>query len=118
MGVLNQLAEWFPRYRGRLGNLVKNMRDLAEPFRKRHLYHWSMKGSFSQKKVLPALVPDLSYEDMEIGDGGMAMLSYLRMCDSKDPDEVAGLRKALLDYCRLDTLGMVRLYKELMRRAK
>jgi hypothetical protein len=34
IGVLNQLAEWFPRYRGRLGNLVKNMKDLAEPFRK------------------------------------------------------------------------------------
>ena len=42
------------------------------------------------QEVLPALVPELSYEEMEIGDGGMAMLSYLRMCDSKDPDEVAG----------------------------
>ena len=113
IGVLNQFAEWFPRYRGRLGNLVKNMRDLAEPFRKRHLYHWSMKGSYSQKNVLPALVPDLSYEEMEIGDGGMAMLGYLRMCDSKDPDEVAGLRKALLDYCCLDTLGMVKLFEKL-----
>jgi hypothetical protein len=72
-----------------------------------------MKGSFSQKKVLPALVPDLSYEDMEIGDGVMAMLGYRKMCGSQDPDEVAGLRKALLDYCRLDTLGMVRLFEKL-----
>jgi len=117
IGVLNQLAEWFPKYRGRLKNLVKNVRDLAEPFRKRHLYHWLMKGSFSQKKVLPALVPDLSYEDMKIGDGGMAMLGYLKMCGSKDPDEVARIRKALLDYCRLDTLGMVRLFEKLRDKA-
>jgi hypothetical protein len=117
IGVLNQLGEWFPRYRRRLKNLVNNTRDLADPFRKRHLYHWSMKGSFSQKKVLPALVPDLSYEDMEIGDGGMAMLGYLKMCGSQDPDEVAGLRKALLDYCRLDTLGMVRLFEKLRDKA-
>ena len=46
----------------------------------------------------------------------MAMLSYLKMCKSKDPDEVANLRKALLEYCRLDTLGMVCLYKELVRK--
>jgi hypothetical protein len=117
IGVLNQLAEWFPKYRGRLKNLVKNVRDLAEPFRKRHLYHWLMKGSFSQKKVLPALVPDLSYEDMEIGDGGMAMLGYLKMCGSKDPDEVARIRKGLLDYCRLDTLGIVRLFEKLRDKA-
>ncbi|MBI5584513.1 MAG: DUF2779 domain-containing protein [Deltaproteobacteria bacterium] len=116
IGVLKQLGEWFPRYRGRLKKLAANVRNLAEPFRKRHLYHWSMKGSFSQKKVLPALVPDLSYEDMEIGDGGMAMLAYFRMCESNDPAEVASLRKNLIDYCRLDTLGMVRLYKELVRK--
>ena len=76
-----------------------------------------MKGSFSQKKVLPALVPDLSYEDMEIGDGGMAMLGYLKMCGSKDPDEVTKIRKALLDYCHLDTLGMVRLFEKLRDKA-
>jgi hypothetical protein len=99
-----------------LKQLIANVRDLAEPFRKRHLYHGSLKGSFSQKKVLPALVPDLSYEDMEIGNGGMAMLAYFRMCESNDPAEVASLRINLIDYCRLDTLGMVRLYKELVRK--
>jgi len=116
VGILKQLAEWFPRYRGRLKKLIANVRDLAEPFQKRHLYHGSMKGSYSQKKVLPAFVPDLSYEDMEIGDGGMAMQGYLRMCESHDLKEVTSLRKALLDYCRLDTMGMVCLYKELVRK--
>jgi hypothetical protein len=43
------------------------------------------------------------------GTAAWPMLGYLKMCGSQDFDEVAGLRKALLDYCRLDTLGMVRL---------
>ncbi len=54
---------------------------------------------------------------MEIGDGGMAMLGYLKMCGSQDSDEVAGLRKSLLDYCCLDTLGMVRLFEKLRDKA-
>lgn len=45
------------------------------------------------------------------------MLGYLKMCESKDPDEVAGLRKALFDYCRLDTLGMVKLFEKLKDKA-
>jgi hypothetical protein len=62
---------------------------------------------------VPAFVPDLIYADMEIGDSGMAMLGYLKMCEFKDPVEVARLRKALPDYCRLDTLRMVKLFEKL-----
>ena len=36
-------------------------------------------GSFSIKSVLPALVPDLGYDDLEINDGGMASVAYAEM---------------------------------------
>ncbi len=53
------------------------------------------------------LVPELSYDGLEVSDGDMAMLAYRRMCESNEPTEVENIRKALLEYCKLDTLGMV-----------
>jgi len=114
---LGDLAEYLPRYRRRIDLMIDNMRDLIIPFKKRHVYHWQMKGSASQKAVLPALVPELSYEGMEVGHGGEAMNAYTAMCASDDPDEVAGIRAALLEYCKLDTLGMVRILEKLAEKA-
>jgi len=68
-----------------------------------------MKGYSSLKSVLPALVPEMSYGEMEISDGEAASLGYMGMCASSDPQEIERLRVALLQYCRLDTLGMVKI---------
>jgi hypothetical protein len=110
---LGELAESFPEYQERLWAILDNLRDLAAPFRSKHVYLWGMGGSWSQKAVLPALVPELSYDGMEVADGGMAMDAYARMCASKDPGEVERIRKALLEYCKLDTLGMVKILEKL-----
>jgi hypothetical protein len=111
--VLNELAEWLPRHGNRIERVVPNMRDLMAPFRRRDVYHWQMKGSHSQKAVLPALVPDLTYDGLEVMDGGMAMQAYFTMCGAKDPSEVQRIRASLLEYCKLDTLGMVRILEKL-----
>ena len=108
-GILKGLSEWLPRYREEIDTILNNLRDLSIPFRKKDIYHWQFRGSYSLKSVLPALVPDLSYQDMEIQDGDMAMQAYFRMQESDDPVETERLRNALLEYCRLDTLGMVRI---------
>ena len=50
---------------------------------------------------------------MEISDGGMTVVGYFRMCAGRDSDEMEKVRKGLLEYCRMDTLGMVRLYEKL-----
>ena len=39
----------------------------------------------------------------------MASEAYFTMGEISDPAELSLLRKALLDYCRQDTLGLVRL---------
>jgi hypothetical protein len=111
--ILSELAGSLPRYRGRIETILPNIRDLAGPFRMKAMYHWQMMGSYSQKAVLPAFIPDLSYARLEIGDGGAAMEAYFRMCESEDGEEIATIRRNLLDYCRLDTLGTVRLYERL-----
>jgi hypothetical protein len=83
------------------------------PFKNQAYYSWQMQGSYSMKSVLPVLVPELGYDGLEINDGGMAMEAYARMNASKDPDEIERIRKALLEYCRLDTLGMVKIVEKL-----
>jgi hypothetical protein len=89
------------------------MIDLMEPFRRRDIYHWRMNGSYSLKSVLPALVPEMTYDGMEISDGSMASQAYFTMGEISYPAELARLRKSLLDYCRQDTLGLVRLVEKM-----
>lgn len=111
--ILTELAEAFPQYRSKLGTIVSNTIDLAVPFRSRHVYHWEMNGSYSQKVILPLLAPELSYKGMEVADGSMAMDAYFAMCASRNPQEVEKVRANLLEYCALDTLGMVRILERL-----
>lgn len=112
-GVLQDLALWCPEYAQKIERTTSNMIDLAYPFQRRLLYHWQFKGSYSIKSVLPALVPELGYDNMEIRDGEMAGLAYARMQKSADPKEIEQIRKALLDYCGLDTFAMVKLLEAL-----
>ena len=73
-----------------------------------------MCGSHSIKSVLPALVPDLSYDNLAIADGEMAMLAYARLVKAEDGAEKEKIRQDLLAYCRLDTLGMLRIWEKLV----
>lgn len=111
--ILNNLKIWFPRYTNRIDRFITNLRDLMIPFKNYDYYSWQMRGSYSIKAVLPCLVPDMGYADLEVGDGEMAMLAFKRMCDSDDPVEKDRLRKALLKYCELDTMAMVKIVKNL-----
>ena len=112
-GVLRILAELFPDLAEAIEVRLENVRDLMVPFRKRDVYRWPMSGSYSIKEVLPAMVPDLSYSGMEIADGMAAMQAYHDMCALGAGVELAQLRKAMLEYCRLDTLAMVRILETL-----
>jgi len=117
-GVLRDLAAAFPDLAGAIEARLGNVRDLMVPFRSRAVYRWPMRGSYSIKKVLPALVPELSYEGMEVADGGMAMLAWHEMCRTDDPARRAEIRRALLDYCGLDTWAMVRILEVLRELAR
>jgi uncharacterized protein YprB with RNaseH-like and TPR domain len=55
----------------------------------------------------------MTYDGMEISDGAMASEAYFTMGELSDPAELARLRKALLEYCRQDTLGLIRLLEKM-----
>lgn len=112
-GVLKSLAVAFPDLAEGINARIENICDLMIPFRKRDVYRWQMRGSYSIKEVLPALVPELSYEGLNVSDGMMAMRVYHEMCNLDDSSNIAELRQGLLEYCKLDTLAMVKILDEL-----
>jgi len=72
-----------------------------------------MEGSYSIKKVLPVLCPELSYKELPIGDGVAAMGAFEKMYTMTDEKEIFNIRENLLTYCELDTYAMVRILEEL-----
>ena len=112
---LSELASAFPEYTKELELICGRMVDLCIPFRNRWYYKKQMKGLYTLKAVLPAVCPELSYDELEVGEGGMASQYFLNMIHEKDPVKIEGMRRALLEYCKLDTLAMVKILEVLMR---
>lgn len=107
IGCLNDLARTFPKYAKAIKGLIARIKDLMVPFQSKHYYVPEMRGSYSIKAVLPALVPSMSYENLAIKDGGMASSTFEQLPNETAPAKIAKTRKALLDYCKMDTLAMV-----------
>lgn len=112
---LEQLAELLPRQRAQLQRIPARLVDLLQVVRS-HVYHPAFGGSFSLKRVLPALVPEMRYDGLVIADGATASATLERMLlrgDHLASDEKQRLREALLTYCRQDTVGLVRILQRL-----
>ena len=68
---LGELAGWLPEYAARIEAIRPRLWDLL-PFVRKHVYHPKFNGSFSIKSVLPALVPEMTYEGMKVAHGEAA----------------------------------------------
>lgn len=108
--VIADLAARFADLAAPLAALNERIVDLHPPTRQ-HYYHPAMQGSWSIKAVLPTIAPDLSYAALgEVRDGFAAQTAYFEAVEPRTPDaRRAALRRALLAYCRQDTLALVRL---------
>jgi len=108
-----ELAEEFPALSKRLLALKSRLVDL-HPIAVRRFYHPSQQGSWSIKKVLPAIAPDLGYESLSgVQNGDMAMDAYLEaLSPDTDPERREEIRRELLAYCKHDTWAMVRLWQK------
>lgn len=111
-GVINKLAALYPDIEKELTSISERISDLMLPFQKRWYYHPEMKGSYSIKKVLPALVPEMekAYAELPgVKNGGEASTIWLYLSTSKNAEEQEKIRQGLLEYCKLDTLAMVKI---------
>ncbi len=106
--IIRDLAGAVPSLAKELKAALDRLVDLAAIIRA-YYYHPEFKGSFSIKQVLPVLVPQMTYEGMEVSDGMAAGAAWMQMIATEDATERARLEKALREYCTQDTLAMVRL---------
>lgn len=73
-------------------------------------------GSASVKKVLPVMVPQLTYKDLAIGDGLLARRLWTEtILKGKNPEKKQQILNDLISYCTLDTFAMVEILAELRR---
>ncbi len=113
---LKELAEFFPDLSEHLLNIRDNIVDLLVPFQSGYYYNKAMGGSFSIKSVLPALFPndpELDYHALNGVHNGTEAMTIFPQIKDMPPKEREENRRNLLEYCKLDTLAMVKLWEKL-----
>lgn len=109
--IFGDLGEEIRAVRARLVDLLPIVRDCV--------YHIDFRGSFSIKRVAPALAPGFGYGDLEgVAEGGVAAAAFHEIAaDDADPERVARVREQLLAYCARDTLALALVHRALREQA-
>jgi len=111
-----EMANRYPQHADFLNSINNRIYDLANPVNKGIYVHPGFKGSWSIKNVLPVLVPNLTYKTLEIQKGDEAMHAWWKLThgnsNENSSQEQRTLAQSLLDYCKLDTLAMVEIWKK------
>lgn len=107
------LAERFAELRDQLLAIKERLVDLL-PIAQARFYHPSQHGSWSIKKILPAIALDMRYDQLSgVQDGDMATQAYLEAIDPATTIERRQeIQTQLVSYCALDTLAMVKIWSK------
>ncbi len=109
-----EMGEMYPEFKDLMTKFNDNIFDLMTIFSTNLYVHHEFKGRTSLKKVLPVFFKKLSYKDLNINHGQLASISWYKMIKNNLPEpEKKQIEKDLLDYCCLDTYGMVKMYEVL-----
>ena len=112
--MLNKLKVLFIDLSQELDLIIERLVDLHKIIRDNY-YHPDFHGSTSNKKVLPVLVPDLSYSGLEIAEGDSAMAAFANMALGRyNVIEVNSIQNHLLKYCKKDTEAEVKVFEKLV----
>lgn len=125
---IKELINYYPQYKVELTKIKDALFDLMHIIRTNsklytslgfseeeskivNYYNNDLVGSYSIKKVLP-IFSKLSYSELDVQNGGEAMISYAKL-GNVDDNEKAEIRSNLIDYCRQDTWAMFLILEEL-----
>lgn len=125
---IKELSQIFPEYKAKLLKIRSNIFDLMnivktnsklyeslnyskEEAKMFNYYHPDMDGSYSIKKVLPVL-SNLTYKNMEIGNGIEALITYAKFGKLLPKDYNHKYQK-LIEYCQQDTYAMYKVLEGL-----
>jgi hypothetical protein len=109
-----EMAAMEPNYNNFLYNLNDRVIDLMIPFSEGWFIDKGFRASASIKDVLPVLVPELSYKELNIRGGNTAQRIWMETVQGgKYQDKKEEIFNDLRKYCELDTLAMVRIWEVL-----
>jgi hypothetical protein len=114
-GVIRDMADLYADLAPKLLSIRERLWDLL-PVVRNNIYYAKFDGSFSIKAVAPALTPEVSYAELDrVAEGIAASDAFVRIVTSEflKGETESTLRSALLSYCHLDTLAMVKVHKSL-----
>jgi CRISPR/Cas system-associated exonuclease Cas4 (RecB family) len=111
-----EFAKAYPKKAKFLLDLVDRTIDLEDVFKGGYV-DIAFGGSTSIKKVLPVIVPNLTYEGLTVANGTDAMIAFAEMLTLSPGAKRDKLRNEMLSYCKLDTLAMVRIFETMQEHA-
>lgn len=110
----SELGDILPEYKDAMESINNRVVDLILPFKNKWYDDPRFEGSASIKQVLPVLCPELSYKKLGIQEGGSAQRLWMEaVLDDKRANQKEQILADLIEYCKLDTLAMVEIYKVL-----
>ena len=109
-GRNKDMAALLPHYETALNDIVARTVDLQDIFKHGYV-HGDFNGSTSIKNVLPVMAPELTYANLEVSNGGEAMVAFAKMLGLPQGGVRDQLRADMLAYCALDSFAMVRLFQ-------
>lgn len=112
-----EIAQNHPEFATAFETINENTFDLMDIFKENLYCSYDFRGSNSIKYVLPALVPSMDYEGMQVANGSVAMKQLQELIEWQTPGgKRESVIQALLLYCGQDSLAMVRIWQELKRK--
>jgi len=111
--IINGMINEFDDLNDELNPIVDRLVNLERIIRQ-NVYYPGFHGRTSIKNVAPVLIPEISYDEIEISDGLSAMAVYVNLCKKKyDEAESEVLKESLLKYCELDSYSLLKLHEKL-----
>lgn len=110
-----EMGELIPEFKEFYEHLNGRVVDLMTPFSLGWYAHKDFLGSASIKKVLPVIVPELSYSELDVHEGATAQRLWMEtVLNGEHSSEREKILKDLDVYCTLDTMAMVKIYQHLV----
>ena len=108
----SELGEMLPEYKEAMEAINDRVVDLMIPFKLKWYDDPRFNGSASIKQVLPVVCPQLSYKELGIQEGGSAQRLWMEaILDETRADQKDQILSDLTEYCKMDTLAMVEIFR-------
>lgn len=111
-----EMGQMYPELSEKLEAINQRVVDLMIPLKAKWYDDTRFVGSASIKNVLPVVCPELSYKDLGIQDGNSAQRLWMEaVLDETLADQKDQILADLIEYCKMDTWAMVRIWQELLK---